>query len=510
MRSRLIILIVLLSGTLSSCRNDSPCEIEKYQQLGDIYPDYMDVTVPPTVAPLNFSYVRNVPADVRTVFSCGDYSIVAYGRKVSVSPKKWKKLLSMAIGGDIQVYSQALDSTWTIHVSADAIDYGLNYRLIEPSYEKYSGMGIYERELSSFNQSTLIRNTEFEGCCNCHSHCIGDPGTMSIHIRGSLGCTLLLKDGVMKAYNTKTDSTLANCVYTYWHPSGDYIAYSSNISVQNFNVTADKVLEVIDRAGDVMVYDVHTNQLILSPLLTKGDFVESFPSFSPDGKVLYFTRFNIPMVKRNQTGVRYELCRIDFNPETGLIGDDLQVLIDSTDICNGSVCHPKPSPDGRYILFSRADYGIFASWHHESDLWLYDLERSQLRSLDEVNCGDSESCPAWSSNGRWFVYGSRRDDGLFTRLYIAHFDPLTGRCGKPFMLPQKDPERYYNGLFFSYNIPEFVKGPKEFDHIDARKLIYKKDSTGKGMDRIQFGLRRQGRFNEFDAITGSTVSALRP
>lgn len=504
MNTRITILMIFLGGILASCNNDSVCSVGRYKQLGDIYPDYMGVTVPPTVAPLNFSYVSNVPADSKTVFSCGDCSVVVYGRKVAVSPKDWTALLSKAAGGDILVSSQALGRDWTIHVSADEIDYGLNYRLVEPSYEKYSGMGIFERNLSNYDQTTLIRNTEFEGCCNCHSHCKGDPGTMSMHIRGDLGCTLLLKDGQMQAYNTKTDSTLANCVYTYWHPSGNFIAYSSNISVQNFNVTADKVLEVIDRAGDVMVYDVASNQLILSPLLMKGDYVESFPSFSPDGKTLYFTRFKSTEAYRNQTRVRYELCKIDFNPQTGVVGNDFNVLIDTTVTGNGSVCHPKPSPDGRYILFARADYGIFASWHHESDLWLYDLETGDVRSLDEVNSADSESCPAWSTNGKWFVYGSRRDDGLFTRLYIAHFDPGTGRCGKPFMLPQKDPENYYNGLFFSYNIPEFVTGPKEFNHVTARRLIYKRDSSGTGLDRIQFGIRRQGRPDEYDAISGSS------
>ena len=75
--------------------------------------------------------------------------------------------------------------------------------------------------------------------------------------------------------------------------------------------------------------------------------------------------------------------------------------------------------------------------------------------LKEVNSSDVESYHSWSSNSRWFVFSSRRDDGLYTRLYIAHASP-DGQIGKPFMLPQPLSDDYED-IMQSYNIPEFVK-----------------------------------------------------
>ena len=47
-------------------------------------------------------------------------------------------------------------------------------------------------------------------------------------------------------------------------------------------------------------------------------------------------------------------------------------------------------------------------------------------------------------------------DGRHTRLYIAHFDE-NGGIGKPFMLPQKNPEDNWTRIR-SYNVPDFVTG----------------------------------------------------
>ena len=54
------------------------------------------------------------------------------------------------------------------------------------------------------------------------------------------------------------------------------------------------------------------------------------------------------------------------------------------------------------------------------------------------------------------VFSSRRDDGLYTRLYICYVDE-SGNAHKAFMLPQHNPKKYYKDLMVSYNIPEFIK-----------------------------------------------------
>jgi hypothetical protein len=379
-----------------------------------------------------------------------------------------------------------MDGTWKtydsfgIFVSPDPIDYGLNYRLIAPGYEVYSHMGIYERELGSFKQRGLLENTQFDGCVNCHAYNRGDPSAFSLHIRGDHGATLLQVNGEMAAYNTKTDSTLGFCVYPYWHPSGKYIAYSTNNTRQGFHVQPDKIIEVFDLDSDLQVYDVENNQIITAPQIKQKGVWESFPAFSPDGRTLYFTAAREVQIPGELQQSQYNLLKVSFDPETGTIGPDVETVVDAVSM-GKSLTFPKPSFDGKYLMYTLCDYGTFSIWHHESDLWLLNLETGETRPLDEVNSPDTDSYHNWSSNSRWFVFSSRRDDGAYTRPYIAHFDE-NGVAGKPFMLPQRDPVNYYRKLYRSYNVPEFVTGPVPLDRIRAQKLI---DAP----ERVPFGFR---------------------
>ena len=97
--------------------------------------------------------------------------------------------------------------------------------------------------------------------------------------------------------------------------------------------------------------------------------------------------------------------------------------------------------------------------------------------MTEVNSADTESFHNWSTNSRWLVFSSRRDDGLFTRPYFCHVDE-EGRVSKPFMLPQRNPRQFYRGRFLSFNVPDFIIGPTRFNSHEASGLIndeYRKD-----------------------------------
>lgn len=483
---RYLSLILIAALTLAAC---SPKSREAAQAgcLPDIYPDYIGVTIPTGIAPLDFTLKGAEALDV--ILTSPDGSILRSSGKTSTrfSIKKWASLLEKSVGDSIIVSVSGLyDEKWKafdsfgIFVSPDPIDYGIDYRLIEPGYEVYSLMGIYERELASFRQRPLLENTQFDGCVNCHSYNHNDPSALSLHIRGDHGATLLQIDGKLDAFNTKTDSTLGFCVYPYWHPSGNYIAYSTNSTRQGFHVQPDKLIEVFDLDSDIQVYDVVHNQVITAPQIKREGIWESFPAFSPDGKTIYFTAAASVEIPGELTHSHYNLMKISFDPETGTIGKDVEMLIDAASMSK-SVCFPKPSYDGRYLMYTLCDYGTFSIWHHESDLWLMDLETGETRPMDEVNSADTESYHNWSSNSRWFVFSSRRDDGLFTRPYIAHFGE-DGVAGKPFMLPQRDPANYYEELYRSYNVPEFVTGPVKLDRIRAQKAI-------NSPERVQFGFR---------------------
>ena len=72
------------------------------------------------------------------------------------------------------------------------------------------------------------------------------------------------------------------------------------------------------------------------------------------------------------------------------------------------------------------------------------------------------------------VFSSRRDDGAYTRPYIAAFDPATGTFGHPFLLPVEDPAEHDRRMF-SYNVPEFSSGrvgmsPRKFRKAASAKI----------------------------------------
>ena len=115
-----------------------------------------------------------------------------------------------------------------MYISPHPIDYGLVYRKIAPGYEVYSRMGIYERDLSSHKERPLVENTLVKGMCvNCHAFNRTDEPFQSSHPRNAW-TTFMRTDNKDEYLNTKTDQTIAACVYPYWHPGGEYIAYSTN------------------------------------------------------------------------------------------------------------------------------------------------------------------------------------------------------------------------------------------------------------------------------------------
>lgn len=476
-----ILWLLVGSLLLIACRPEIT-SIKAVDVYPDIYPDYIGVTVPATIAPLNF----NIKSDhkyssVKIIGSkSGKIALQTRGDLIDIPEAQWEKLLEKNKGGYLSVLVSVVDDDnreiiyrpFSVYISTAPIDYGIAYRLIAPGYTVYSKMGIYERALNSYKSKAIFENTQTpRSCVNCHSFNQGNPSYLSLHIRGEHGGTLLKNGKTLKMLDTKRDGMISSGVYPYWHPSGKYIAYSVNLTEQLFHPVSDKRIEVYDKASDIYVYSVETDRFITSPLLQTESF-ETYPAFSPDGRTLYFCCAEKKEMPRAYKELKYSLCSISFNPENGSFGNKTDTLFSSVS-SNKSVSFPRPSFDGKYLMFILSDYGCFSIWHKESDIWLLDLEKKTARELTEVNSNDSESFPGWSSNSRWFLFTSRQEDGLYTRVYICHMDDK-GNVDKPFLLPQKNPSEYYDRSLYSYNIPEFISRPIDIksDRIEEKILNY--------------------------------------
>ena len=346
---------------------------------------------------------------------------------------------------------------FTINVSSDKIDPFLSFRLIPPGYQAWKRLGIYQRNLETYSQTAIFENSLTGGnCVNCHSYCQRDPSKMLFHARGDFGGTAMILDDKVEKLNTKTDSTISALVYPYWHPSGRYVAFSVNKTNQNFFSHNENRIEVYDSASDVVVYDVDRHEISWSPLTRSEDSFETFPTFSPDGRSLYFCSAKaVAPMPQEYSKVKYSLFRIDFNPEDASFGEKVDTLYNG--FKNGkSVSFPRISPDGRFLVFTLQEYGNFSIWHKDADLWASDLASGESFPLEAANSEDVDSYHSWSGNSRWLVFSSRRMDGLYTRPFFCHIDG-NGQASKPFLLPQKNPLRYYADQMNSYNLPELME-----------------------------------------------------
>lgn len=478
----------LIMALIVSC-SQKPVDVRNVDQLPPIFPDYAGVTIPAGIAPLNFNVDGAEYVCVVAKGSIGGEMQVS-GEWADFDIDDWHALTRQNVGGSIvvNVTAKGSDGKWIgykdfeIFVSGDALDeYGVTYRKIAPGYETFSDIGIYQRDIHTFDESAIVSHTALQGeCMNCHVANRCNPSRFQLHIRGQHPATLVQTDGKRKLLQTKTDSTIANCMYAYWHPSGRYCAYSLNLINQCFWEDTTRYIEVFDLASDALVLDMEKDEIILSPLLKTDDF-ESYPAFSADGKTIYYCTSKPNINKGDIEKMQYDLCAISFDEATGRIGDHADTIIHASKI-GRSITHPRPSYDGKYIMYSQADYSVFPIHHPEADLYIYDIATGESRALAESNSSRAESFHNWSPNSRWFLFCSRRFNNQNNLLYISHFS-ADGRAGKPFLLPQRNPREYYHRLVHSYNVPDFTTEKVDLDIRAFADEIYSDK-------RIQVGVRK--------------------
>ncbi|MBQ8968950.1 MAG: PD40 domain-containing protein [Bacteroidaceae bacterium] len=474
--------IATIALLLAACSNPKvPATYTESEQQPDIFPEYQEVTVPTNIAPLTFT-VQNEGTDFVTRITAGGQEWLYGDKDVCPSPKEWEQMKRNLVTSKTHPTSMqvevfvAKDDKWQrlkpfhIYVSPDSIDPYISYRLIAPSYVTYEDLTINQRCLETYDESLIYGNmsnsNEIDGqCINCHAYQQYNPERLQFHVRQAHGGTIIAYDGKLERIDMKTGKTVSAGVYPAWHPTEKLIAYSTNHTGQSFHTNDNQKVEVQDTYSDLMLYDVEHHEVL--PLECDTNQLDCFPFWSPDGKYLYYCSAHYIKQDTAETiskefdmiqhykDVKYSLYRRPFTLESKTFGEREMVFDAAADSMSATL--PRISPDGRWLLFTMGNHGVFHIWHADADLYLIDLQSGEVRRLDELNSDNVESYHSWSSNGRWVIFSSRRTDGNFTRPYIAHFDGQ-GHFTKPFELPQRNP-LYHHELLRSYNIPEFMTGP---------------------------------------------------
>ncbi len=482
---------------LASCVNhpDVPSSSSKANSLPAIYPDYCNVTIPCNIAPLNFMLSADEYEDCVARFTTPDGKLETYGNgvKVQIPEDEWRDMLEASKGKTIkvEVWGKKGDEwlsfkPFEIQVAPEPIDEYISYRLIEPTYVAWSYMSISQRNMTNFEENEIFNNEitcndrKKGQCINCHSYQNYKTDNMLFHVRLSNGATVIVNDGKVSKTNLKRDYTISAGVYPSWHPTAKLVAFSTNTTRQAFHTLNHNKIEVYDEASDLILYDIATDSV--SIVSADPDLLEVYPTWSPDGKYLYYCKTTpLPEEMRGEgidirttyPKVQYNLYRRSFDLASHNFGEE-ELVYDAVSQ-DKSATLPRISPDGRYLMFAEGHYGCFHSRHEEADIVCIPLlqdqalvEKASALDFTLVNSeGYSESYPTWSSNGHWIMVASRRDDGNYSRCYFSYFKD--GKVGKAFLLPQEDPEENTFRLK-SYNRPEFMVEPvkisvKEFSEV---------------------------------------------
>ncbi len=217
--------------------------------------------------------------------------------------------------------------------------------------------------------------------------------------------------------------------------------------------------------GILVVYDTVTGTY--KPLRGADDpkFVQSNPTWSPDGKSIVFARTkayrkggvaDAKHILLNQTEVpefvedkepfKFDLYRVPFNEGRGGKAEPLEGA--SHD--GMSNFFAKFSPDGKWIVFCKAENYMLLM--PDSELYIIPSEGGEPRRL-RANTPRMNSWHSFSSNGRWLVFSSKAFTP-YTQLFLTHIDE-EGRSTPPVVLDRfTEPDR-------AANIPEFVPLPAD-------------------------------------------------
>lgn len=499
---RHIILCIIPALLLTACSKKQytlPQGASPINKAAQLYPDYTDITIPPNIAPLNFILQDSLAQEMVVCFKGKGKRLICGAEadlKLDLDTTQWRELLHANKGGALKVSIYARRGEqwicyppYTLNVAQEPIDNFLSYRLIEPGYELYRQIGLYQRNLSNFTETTIYENnrsyeTDNNHCVNCHNFQNYSTKNMMFHVRTAHAGTIIVRDGKAHKVQIKGDSILTAGVYPSWHPTLPLIAFSTNITGQVFHMKGRDKVEVLDERSDLLLYDVEKNEVKL--VLNKKEELESFPCWDPKGKWLYYCVAREPApeqvypdslmglkMMRYHDSLFYDIHRIPFDARKRTFGAS-EIVVDCA-TRHRSATFPRISPDGRYVLWAESDYGNFHIWHQGADLYVKDLLTDSIYALDNANSPEVESYHTWSSNGRWIVFSSRRMDANYTRVFIAYFDG-NGRAHKAFCLPQRDPE--HNILLLkSYNVPELTREAIRSNSSELKKIIY--ESEGK-------------------------------
>lgn len=389
-------------------------------------------------------------------------------------PKVWRAIRDQATSRDawIQVKgvrrgtedgSGAVQASQIVHfrISLWPVDPVIVYRLVTPPFNPRKTPDTFIRDLRFFETRPFLLGRR-SYCFNCHtfSSKAGTRGKLSIQTRYMIGGNFDLPVYLgmydideKRGWKVRLPFGIQMTTFMAWAPDASKLAFSANQQLVTLSPVVHETQFAGEPTSDIAIYDVPQNTAYLLPGASDPGLLEIYPRWTPDGGSIVFCSAPTGV---HPAYVRYDLRIVPFNGGEGGPSEPIPGASN-----NGkSNYYPRFSPNGKWLSFCQSNGGSLIK--SSSDLYLLpgDLQGPARRLECNVDYA-ADSWHSWSSNSHWQVFASKRDDGIYARLYLTQIDE-EGHASPAIRLPVKDLP------LSSFNIPEFLA---QVPRIEERELF---------------------------------------
>jgi tetratricopeptide (TPR) repeat protein len=442
---------------------------------------------------------------------------------------EWRKMKQAANGAPIELFVAGYEEgrrgrikargSARFVVSKEPVEYPLFYREVNlPFKEAVKDPSHIRWRYGGLDKGTLppVVLEHLPVCGNCHSFSRnGEYLAMDVDYANDKGSYVIARTAPEMQLATsdiitwndyrREDGQFTLGLLSQISPDGRY-ALSTVKDLSIFMAKPDLAFSQLffPFMGIIGVYDREAKRFFALPGADDPAFVQSNPTWSPDGQWVVFARSWAVEVKgaripgrillegeegdeflRQTKDYRYDLYRVPFNGGAGGKAEPLH----GASLNGRSNYFPKYSPDGRWLVFCQAN--SYMLLQPDSELFIIPAGGGEARRLG-CNLGRMNSWHSWSPDGRWLVFSSKAHSD-YTQLYLARINEQGAASPPVWLAHMVKPGR-------AANIPEFVALPADaivkirerflddYSYVRAGDEFYRSGEPDRAVEKYRIAL----------------------